>query len=200
MLLNTNHCRVVAPVKKNGFKKLLIRTIIFLCAWQVNNAIAVGSEYKLKAAYLYQFTKFTQWPESKFEDANTPIKICVLGHNPFGSLLDNFSNRSSQQRSISIKLIKNLKALPDCHIVYIDKSEKKRLQNILKKIKNMPVLSVSDITGFAQKGGIIGFIPKHKKLGIEVNIKASKIAKTKLSSKLIEISSVVDSEMPGGKL
>jgi len=181
--------------------QLLTYAMAFVCVTLLcSNAFADGAtnstEYKLKAAYLYQFTKFTQWPDKRFNDAHTPIQICILGKNPFGESLDSFSSSASQRRNLSVRYLSSLQNILNCHLVFISRSEDKRLPQILQKIAHTPVLSVSDIDNFAQRGGIIGLVPRQRKIGIEINVDALRSAGTKLSSKLLEVATLVREETP----
>ncbi len=177
---------------KHRHNKRLLQAVVLSCIMLLTgNAFSNGTEYKLKAAYLYQFTKFAQWPGGQFINDETPIRICILGRNPFGSSLESFSGRKSQHRNLSIQYLLSLKNISDCHVIFISQSEEKRLTQILQRIENSPVLTVSDIEGFARRGGIIGFVYKRKKVGIEINVDASRTAGAKLSSKLLEVATLV---------
>jgi len=177
---------------KRCLKRLLIKTATFLCMLAFySNASANSTEYRIKAAYLYQFTKFTQWPAHLFSEKDAPIRICILGKNPFGTLLDNFTRKTSQQRTLTITYLSSFQNLSNCHVIFISKSEENRLTQILRKVENSPILTVSDIDNFVQRGGIIGFIPRHKKVKIAINVRASRTAGAKLSSKLLEVATLV---------
>jgi len=178
-----------------------MRLILFICVTllSANNFASDGinnTEYNLKAAYLYQFTKFTQWPGRLFINQNSPIKICILGKNPFGKSLDSFSSRASQGRNLSITYISSLRSIASCHVVFICRSEDLRLPQILHYIENSPVLSVSDIDNFAQRGGIIGFVPRQRKVGLEINVAASHTSGTKISSKLLGVATLIRRQTP----
>jgi hypothetical protein len=177
--------------KKNFFRRLCLIIALAYAIIFSGSVLAAGSDYKIKAAYLYQFTKFTQWPDGLFLNSETPIRICVLGRNPFGSSLDNFSSRTSQNRGLLIEYLPSLQSITSCHVVFISRSEEKRLAQILQLIENSPVLTVSDMEGFVYRGGIIGFVPKRRKVGIEINVSASRAAGAKLSSKLLEVATLV---------
>ncbi len=173
----------------------LMRLIILITLITGSQAFAIGADYKLKAAYIYQFTKFTHWSADAFEGDDSPIRICVLGRNPFGNSLDGFTSRKSQDRYLSVEYLSSLKNITHCQLVFISKSEEKRLPQILRRISRLPVLSVSDMDGFTRRGGIIGFVPRKRKVGIEINVGASRKAKVMLSSKLLEVSTVVESDL-----
>ncbi|HED36533.1 MAG TPA: YfiR family protein [Gammaproteobacteria bacterium] len=180
---------------KPCLKRLLIKTATFLCMLALcSNASANNTEYRIKAAYLYQFTKFTQWPAHLFSEKDASIKICILGKNPFGTLLDNFTRKTSQQRTLTISYLSSFKKLPNCHVIFISRSEEGRLAQILRKVGNSPILTVSDIDNFVQRGGIIGFFPKQKKVKITINVRASRAAGAKLSSKLLEVATLVQNK------
>ncbi|NIA02651.1 MAG: DUF4154 domain-containing protein [Planctomycetia bacterium] len=148
-------------------------------------------EYRVKAAYLYQFTKFVEWPDKEFPDSKTPIRICVLGRNPFGESLDDFSSKTSQDRTLVVEYLASFQEIQRCHIVFISQSEKKYLSQILQLIEYSPVLTVSDMEGFAQRGGIIGLVIVRGKIRFEINSDASNHAGVKLSSKLLEVATLV---------
>ncbi|MFV1984395.1 MAG: YfiR family protein [Thiohalomonadales bacterium] len=148
-------------------------------------------EYKVKAAYLYQFTKFTEWPGKEFLNINTPIRICVLGINPFGQLLDNLNSKTSQDRHLEIEYLSSTNNLSQCHVIFISQSEEHNLKQILTLTKNSPVLTVSDMNDFAERGGIIGLVIAQGNIRLEINYDASSTAGVKLSSKLLEIATLI---------
>ncbi len=201
MATNIGHFYNTEPARKSWHSRLLMRLILFICVTllSANNFASDGinnTEYNLKAAYLYQFTKFTQWPGRLFINQNSPIKICILGKNPFGKSLDSFSSRASQGRNLSITYISLLRSIASCHVVFISRSEDQRLPQILHYIENSPVLSVSDIDNFAQRGGIIGFVPRQRKVGLEINVAASHTSGTKISSKLLGVATLIRRQTP----
>jgi len=170
----------------------LMSVIVFVLVMVFSKASAGAANYKLKAAYIYQFTKFTHWPKNAFEDASSSIRICVLGKNPFEKALESFSSRTSQKRNLQVEYLTSITKLGGCHVVFISKSEQKELKKILQQISHQPVLSVSDINGFAKHGGIIGLMTKKRKVGIEINVNSSQSAKITLSSKLLEVATLIN--------
>jgi hypothetical protein len=178
------------------YSRPLINLFFYLSLLLVFTCVnASGTDYKLKAAYLYQFTKFTEWPTSFFKDKNSPIQICILGRNPFGSMLDSFSSKASQDRILSVINVSSLDEVSNCHVVFISKSEEKRLPQILQRIEFSPVLTVSDMDGFAQRGGMIGFVPTKRKIKLEINVDASILAGAKISSKLLKVATLVHGKL-----
>jgi len=189
---NFNQLFILIVFSRYKYSMLLIQSIIFACLIVFTiNAQASSADYKLKAAYIYQFTKFAQWPETSFDNNKSPIVICVMGKSPFEKTLDSFSSRSSQNRSLKVEYLAKPENIADCHVVFVGQSLEKNLDNILLKLKNHSVLSVSDIDDFAMRGGIIGFVKKQRRVGIEINVTVSKSSGVMLSSKLLEVSTLV---------
>lgn len=174
------------------YKSFLLQFVIALLLLTFQPLISADQvEYQVKAAYLYQFTKFTEWPGKEFLNTNTPIRICVLGTNPFGQLLDDINNKKSQNRHLEIKYLSSINNLSKCHVIFISQSEEYKLKQILTLTKDSPVLTVSDINDFAERGGIIGLIISQGNIRLEINYDASSTAGVKLSSKLLEIATLI---------
>jgi len=171
---------------------LLRQITVVTCITMASGMVfAENIEYRVKAAYLYQFTKFAEWPDNGFPDSEAPIRICVLGRNPFKRALDAFSSRTSQDRTLVVEYLASLKEISRCHVVFISRSEKKYLNKILQVTAHSPVLTVSDMEGFAGRGGIIELVIKRGKVRLEINSEASDSAGVKLSSKLLEVATLV---------
>ncbi len=177
------------------FKKLILASIIVFTFSGL--VFADKIEYHVKAAYLYQFTKFTQWPTIALGKKDSPIRICILGDNPFGTVLDKLSKKTSQNRFLALDYLtfpKDSSNFVNCQLIYISNSEEQRLAQILQLTENFPVLTVSDMNNFASRGGIIGLVLDNQKIRLEINFEASSIAGVKISSKLLEIATLIKSE------
>lgn len=169
--------------------------LVFLCVmlFQTYVPLAEGSELetKVKAAYIYNFTKFVDWPGDEMTVAGEPIRICIIGNDPIRTLLGELSNREAKGRPLKIVRVKDINALPSCNILYVSRSEQSQLPMILERLHGLPLLTVSDIPAFAQKGGIIGFINENNRIKVEINSRAARQAGLKISAKLLEISRVL---------
>ncbi|MCZ6872572.1 MAG: YfiR family protein [bacterium] len=148
-------------------------------------------EYKLKAAFLYNFVKFVKWPTAAFADTNTPIVIGVLGEDPFGVALEAIENKTIGGRQLVIKRYKGLQDLEPSHILFISSSERARLPQILVNLKGASVLTVGEMVQFAQSGGIINFTRRKNKIRLEINLDAAKRAGLKISSQLLKLAKVI---------
>ena len=153
------------------------------------------SEYQIKAAFLFNFTQFICWPDNAFADASAPIVIGVLGDDPFGALLEQtVEGELVHDRKVVIKRFRHLDDLKTCHLLYIARSEKNRLAQIITALRGSPVVTVSDMDQFADRGGTIGFIIRDNKIRFEINLDAAEEAGVKISSKLIKLAVTVRDE------
>ena len=171
---------------------MLLMSLLLLCKTTVY-AEDQTSEYKVKAAYLYNFTKFVSWPEATLPGDTQTLNICVLGKNPFGSLLEPITHMKTQGRTISIENIEDVRALEkkSCQILFISASEQGTVAKLLRKTAKMHILTVSDMVGFAHHDGIIGFVVKDDKVRLEINLSAARQADLTISAKILEIATVV---------
>ncbi len=148
-------------------------------------------EYRVKAAFLYNFARFVQWPAEAFDSPEAPISLCVLGANPYGRSLSLIENKPVRGRNLSVRLCKNVKEVQKCHILFICLSEKERLQKILSYLDGQPILTVSDIKGFARQGGGINLVEADNKIHFEINLDAAERPGLKISSQLLKLAEVV---------
>jgi len=144
-------------------------------------------EYLIKAAYLYKFALFTDWPESAFADAIAPLRVCVLGKDPFGPTLETIVGRRVGERQVVTSYYAGVEGAEHCHVLFISRSEKKRLAGILGHLQNRPVLVIADTPNFMQAGGIINLTIVEKKIRFEINARRAERAGLKLSSKLLRM-------------
>jgi len=151
----------------------------------------VNREYLIKAALLYNFAKFAEWPVDAFDGAGTPLRICILGDDPFGAALDALVGKQVHERPLTIARIRALAETARCHILFVSASETAQLTEILDYVGRRPILTVADFSRFAQAGGIIGLKTVDNHSRIEVNIDAVNRSGLKLSSKLLRLAETV---------
>ena len=154
---------------------------------------ALQREYEIKAAYLYNFINYIEWPEDAFPAAGGTITIGIIGENPFGAALDALNGKQVKGRTLALKQITDSKDLGQCQIVFISSSEKQRLPELLEKLKDAKVLTVSEIDGFAERGGIINFISERNKVRFEINPDAARRLGLNISSELLKLAKLVKS-------
>jgi len=157
-----------------------------------------NSEYLIKAGFTYNFAKLMDWPASAFPQSNSPIVICVLGTDPFGGTLDQvLKGKQANGRDFEIKHLKWGMDMRDCDILFIGSSESAHVDEILHSVRGLPVLTIGEMPGFAQRGGIINFILEDNKVRFEVNVDAAKQANINISSRLLSLAKIV--QQPDGR-
>jgi len=155
-------------------------------------SFAQVNEYQLKAAFLYNFAKFIEWPAQSFQEAGDPITICVLGQNPFGDILrQTVTGKPVGGRSFEIRLLPGASTFNGCHILFAAASQSKRFREIEPSIKTSPILTVGETPDFLNNGGMIGFKVEHGNVRLEINLGAADFAQIKISSKLLSLAEVV---------
>jgi hypothetical protein len=156
------------------------------------------TEYQVKAAFLYNFLKFVDWPDSAFINSDAPYVIGVLGQDPFENYLDQITkDKKVKGRPIVIKRFKRYQQLKECHILFFSYSEESRYRRVLADIGNKSVLTVGDTDVFIKDGGMIRFFMTDNKVRFEINLTATKNSNLKLSSKLLQLAKIVD-DVRGG--
>lgn len=148
-----------------------------------------AKEYLVKAAFIYNFVKFVEWPGELAVAQQKEINICVIGKNPFNSQgKDVFTRASTSALKLSLTEKGGWSGSADgCHIAFISSSEEPRLAEIASALKSAPVLTVSDIDNFAERGGIIGFVTQDNKVKVAVNTKVAGGAGLRVDAQLLEI-------------
>jgi len=150
------------------------------------------SEYKVKAAFLYSFTKFVEWPPTSPESSNGPVTVCVFGENPFGGALQEIlAGKTFNGRPFTLKEVKSTQEVRACLILFISSSERKRLKTVLESLQGAAVLTIGDTQGFAEDGCIIDFVLEDNKMRFEINTIAADRARLKISSKLLSLARIV---------
>lgn len=149
------------------------------------------SEAQVKAAYLYNFAKFVEWPAQVPPD-NSEILLCVVGNNALEGALEALNGRNIGERQLRVvqQNYANL-AFTGCHLLYIGNTEQAHFLVILTALGNAPTLTLSDIEDFAGKGGGIGLVVRDNKVVFEVNLEAIRKAGLHLPGQLLNIATYV---------
>lgn len=166
--------------------------ILFSCFNAPLESFAQPREYDLKAVLLFNLAQFTEWPESAFAGTNSPLVIGIFGTDPFGKVLDEVvRGESVKGHAIQLARVRSLEQASQCHILFISRSAEDSLASILREMDGRPVLTVSDIEGFASKGGMIRFDTIGNRIKLRVNLETLQGAKLELSSKVLRLAEVV---------
>ncbi len=170
---------------------LLTELVALLCGLPLAQADN-GSEYRLKAAFLYNFAKCVEWPPGTFASAGSPLLICIAGDNPFGNALAALSGKTVESHPVAVRHIPAATSLEHCHIVFVGRAEQGRFKALLAKLNRLPILTVSDINDFAQAGGMIGLVEAEQGIRFAINLAVARQANLKLSSQLLKLATIVD--------
>ena len=156
------------------------------------NAQAVG-EYELKAAFVYNFARFVEWPAQAFKEPGEPIKVCILGENPFGRALDiALQGKVAESRTFVIEQISDLRQAIGCHILFVSASERRRVRPILEAVRTRSgVLSIGDLEDFAAQGGVVNFKLEDGRIRFEINVIAAGQQGLRVSAKLLSLAKIV---------
>ena len=146
-------------------------------------AESVESKYTLISAYLYNFTQLTNWPSS----SKGAFTVCVAGSDPFGSALSAIQSRKVNDENIKVRRLSADSDLTGCNVLYVSSSEKGKLKDILKPLKGAPVLTMSDMGGFSNSGGMVEFKLEDGKIGIWVALSQVRVTGLSISSKLLNL-------------
>jgi len=156
-------------------------------------------EYKVKAAFLYNFAKFVEWPAAVFPEPRSPFNLCVLCDDPFGPSLDQtVAGESIDGRPIAVQRGARLAELKGCHLLFVSRSERERQRESLAALRDSAVLTVGDAGRFLDDGGMIDFVLEGNRVRFEVNLAAVEKSRLKISSKLLRLARVVRPEAGGG--
>lgn len=147
---------------------------------------APASEYEVKAAFLFNFAKFVEWPPNAFDDANTPYVIGVLGQDPFGSYLDEtVRGERLNGRPLVVQRYRHASEIKQCHVLFISRSESDHLEEIVSSLKYRKILTVTDAAG--NGGAVIRFVNEGNRIRFKIDVQAAKVANLTISSKLLRL-------------
>jgi hypothetical protein len=141
------------------------------------------SEYELKAAFVYNFASFTDWPPK----AAPGMSVCVIGQDPFGQALDALEGKLVKGQRLTVRRISAIAEAQTCRVLFISASEVKNLPRLLAAVKDLPVLTVADMEDAAHQGVMIGFSIEKQRITFEINASAAHQANIVLSSRLLSL-------------
>jgi YfiR/HmsC-like len=154
-----------------------------------------SSEYLIKAGFIFNFAKFVEWPTTAFAQPDSPIVIGVLGTDPFGTIIDQIvKDKKIGARGFIVKRLRwgsDVKDLRDCKILFVSASEKAHLDEVVQIVRGLPILTVGETPGFAERGGIIRFTVEDNRVRFEVNVDAAHQADLTISSRLLTLARIV---------
>lgn len=165
-------------------------------------APAIGqsaTEDQIKAAYMFNFAKFVEWPAEAFPPAASSLNFCAVGRSQTADELDSLvADKSINGHPIKVHRLGKLEEIKSCHVLFLATASGKQQQQVLQAARGLPILVVGDTPGFARSGGMIGFITENGKVLFEVNPASAEEAHLKISSKLLALARIVSSRIERG--
>ena len=158
------------------------------------------TDSEVKAAYLFNFLKFVDWPEDPAKDSQSPWVLGVVGETAVGEDLKQLvSGKSVRGRELEVRKVSAPADLRACHILFIAASEKKRLPAMLAELRGASVLTVADMDHFVESGGMIQFVIQDSRVRMAIDVGAASRAHLKVSSKLLSLAVAVMDGTGGAK-
>ncbi len=152
---------------------------------------AVENPNKVKAAFLRNFAHYVTWPGSAFPDSHSPWRVCILGRDPFGDMLEKtFQGRTEQDRSFEVHRGDTLRRLPTCQIIFLAFDDPLARRAILSELRGKPVLTVGDTPEFLREGGVIRFQVEDR-VRLSINLDQARAASLAIQTRMLEVSQEV---------
>ena len=169
--------------------------LILVLMGSVFTAYAQGpafDEYQVKAAFLYNFAKFVEWPPGTFANANDPIGICIIGQNPFGSTLEDMvQGKKIGDRAFVVRRLRDTQQVRNCQILFVAATESKRTRALLETLKGVGILTVGETDDFTAAGGIIGMKLEGTRVRLQIALETAESTRLHISSKLLGVAEIV---------
>jgi hypothetical protein len=160
-------------------------------------AAAPDLEYEVKAAFLYNFAKFVEWPPEAFPLSSTPVALCVYGDDPFGGSLDTVvRGETLNGRRLVVRRLRDLPQARECHVLFL--GEKVRGAEVVAALRGVSVLTVAESRDFLDQGGMIRFVVEENRVRFDINLDAAEKNRLKISSKLLRLAREVVSQRQEG--
>lgn len=149
-------------------------------------------EYAVKAAYLYKFGPFVEWPPQAFASAASPFNVCVLGQDPFGAALDDaVRGQTVGGRPIAVRRMQTVSKAPPCQVLYLGRSRQQTASEILELLRGVPVLTVTDERA-GSAGGVVHFVLRQGRVRFGVDARRAQANGLAISSKLLALAIPID--------
>jgi hypothetical protein len=174
--------------------RFAIATLLVVGAWSSPARGQSSSEPAVKAGFVYNFAKFTEWPTGAI--TGPQINLCLLGADPLGAVSGLLDGRPLQGRSIAVRRSVRSDEIRNCAIVFVTDVDEHRQAEALRTLRGLPVLTIGDAEGFADAGGVIGLVAADERIQFEVNLEAAQHASLKINSQLLKLARAVKGRTP----
>ncbi len=157
------------------------------------------TESQVKAAYVFNFVKFVEWPAGVFATPQAPLVLCVAAKEALGGALAAIDGKPAQGRQLQVRRAVKSDELKNCHILFVPETEERAVAELLRKVGALPVLTIGEHDGFAAAGGGIGFVIREERVQFEINPDAATRADLKVSSRLLHLATIVRDARGGSR-
>jgi hypothetical protein len=151
----------------------------------------ISQEYQLKLAFMVNFARFITWPEASFSPAQPQLTLCVLGKNPFGNTLSSVEGKKVGDHTVKVEQMETFGKDQQCHLLFVSQSEAGRAASLEPALGRRPVVTVSDLSGFAAAGGCIEFVLKDGRLSFIINNSVLKDRSVQAGSALLNLAASI---------
>ena len=196
--INQHLCLLMKSFQRNISSSCYVFFILIflsLASSSVSAESITAKEYYLKAAYLYNFARLVEWPEQAFSHPETPIRLCLIGQNPFGQALSTIQDKKVKNRTLKITTEVDILSLSTCQILFVGEQKTLAMDDILKLANKHPILTVSELENFAHKKGHIRlFLADRETLSLEINLGVLEQSGLRISSRVLTLAKIIRTE------
>jgi hypothetical protein len=187
-------CPLLTNRRRPAAVLALAATLVASAGIRAFSAADAASDVALKAAFLYNFVKFTEWPALA---AGAAIAVCIDSDEQVAAALtDTVRGQNINGHTLEIRRTHDTAAWPSCHVLFIADGDARRVAGGLSGIQAVPVLTVSDRKDFAQTGGMIEFFVERGRMRFAINVDTAEHSGLRLSSRLLGLAQVVRNHVP----
>jgi hypothetical protein len=174
------------------------RTVALAVVVVLGHCLAADSpepidEYQVKAAFIYNFAKFVQWPSESFQSSTAPISICVLGQDPFGRLLEDMvTGHLIERRQLIVRHVSAMTQVTGCQILFISSAEGRRSRPVITDVKTPGILTIGESDASLADGVVINFRLNSGRVRFDINLEAAEREKLRISSRLLSLAHITE--------
>lgn len=179
---------------KYAFLKILPCILLFAAMAPLcpkNAYCAAPGEHQIKVAMMFNMMRFVDWPESALPNTNESMDICVSGRGAMATAVETLRGKQVKGKSISIRQVGKAGGFSGCHVLLLSDNDRQTVSSILEQTRSMPLMTVSDSRGFANAGGVFGFIILDGKVRFEANLASAQRHRIRISSQLLKLAQTV---------
>lgn len=183
---------LLASLSWHSFRIAALLSIALASPAQAQDSLQLV-EQEIKAGLLYNFMKYTDWPQGRGQEPNAPLVVCLFGGDPFAGHLQPMAGRTVNQHAIELRNLRTIDEAGTCSVVFIHANEKLQWQQLRATLAGKPMLTVSDFQGFADSGGMIEFTRIENRIGVKIDTAAVAAAHLQVQDRLLKLANAVRS-------